>query len=258
MFRAVLLIPYFGPFPKWFDLFLLTAARNPDYRFLIYTDQAPRTEAANIEWRASSLEQVRQQIAATTGLDMSPRASSYKLCDFKPCYGEIFAEDIDEPFWGHADIDIVWGRLSQFLTPPVFDHDIISAQPSGICGPFTLYRNNRRINSLYREVPGAEDILRDEKHVGFDEIMFSDFVRGQRIHLGRHGHSENRARHIYKEGKVLRVGLKESVREFFRPGSPERMFFHFRTWKSGMRYDFNPKDVLGWQFGPERLTPINS
>lgn len=256
MFRAVLLIPYFGPFPKWFDLFLLTAARNPDYRFLIYTDQAPVAEAANIEWRASSLEQVRQRIAATIGVDMSPRASSYKLCDFKPCYGEIFAEDINEPFWGHADIDIVWGRLSHILTPPVFDHDIISGQASRICGPFTLYRNTPRINSLYRGVPGVDEILRDEKHVGFDEIMFSEFVKGQDIYHGRHGHSENRARHIYLQGKILRVGLRETIREFFKPGSRERMFFHFRTWKAGMIHDFDPKDVLGWQFGPDRLTPI--
>ena len=36
----------------------------------------------------------------------------YKLCDFKPAYGFIFGEYLKEyDYWGHCDIDIVWGDL---------------------------------------------------------------------------------------------------------------------------------------------------
>lgn len=36
----------------------------------------------------------------------------YKFCDFKPAYGEIFADYLKGyDFWGHCDIDLLWGNI---------------------------------------------------------------------------------------------------------------------------------------------------
>jgi hypothetical protein len=188
---------------------------------------------------------------------------AYKLCDFRPAYGDLFADDIDEPFWGHCDIDVIWGRLDAFLPAAMFENDIISGHANGLCGTFALYRNCSRINSLYRSMPGLGDVFTSCKHFAFDEVGFSDFVkdaaaRGD-VRLANliHAHSEGRAKYIYVDGKVMRkMNIKEAARRLFGIGSRERMFFHFRTWKSGMKYDFDPHTVRGWVLRPDNLSAI--
>lgn len=86
--------------------------------------------------------------------------SPYKLCDFKPAYGEIFQQEIKEyDFWGHCDCDLVFGNIRKFITDDILDkYDRI-----GNCGHFILYRNNKKVNEYYRT----------QNHVDF-KIIFSD------------------------------------------------------------------------------------
>ena len=42
--------------------------------------------------------------------------SPYKLCDYKPVYGLIFDEDLqDYDFWGHCDVDLIFGDIRKFI-----------------------------------------------------------------------------------------------------------------------------------------------
>lgn len=41
----------------------------------------------------------------------------YKLCDFRPLYGEIFSNYVDGyDFWGYCDCDLIFGDIRKFLT----------------------------------------------------------------------------------------------------------------------------------------------
>ena len=41
----------------------------------------------------------------------------YKLCDYKPAYGEIFAPELSGyDFWGYGDMDLVFGDLRAYFT----------------------------------------------------------------------------------------------------------------------------------------------
>jgi hypothetical protein len=43
--------------------------------------------------------------------------SVYKLCDYKPAYGYIFNNYIQNyEFWGYCDIDVIFGNLDRFFT----------------------------------------------------------------------------------------------------------------------------------------------
>ena len=51
----------------------------------------------------------------------------YKLCDFKPLYGEFFAEYLSGfSHFGHCDIDVIMGRLSSFVTDDLLDNIAIA------------------------------------------------------------------------------------------------------------------------------------
>ena len=143
------------------DLFLLTASRNPSFRFALYTDQPfdhfPRYE--NVDWRLITLEDIRDRFIQKTGMKIPELRHAYHLCNFKPTYGDLFSEEIKEPFWGHGDIDMIWGRLDPSMTPKVFENDVISGDPNRLCGPFTLFRNTPKITTLYRSAPDFERIF---------------------------------------------------------------------------------------------------
>jgi hypothetical protein len=41
----------------------------------------------------------------------------YKLCDFRPAFGEIFADELTGyDFWGHSDLDLDFGRIRGHLS----------------------------------------------------------------------------------------------------------------------------------------------
>lgn len=38
MKKAAIIIPYFGKFPEWFNLYLYSCKKNPEVDFIFYTD----------------------------------------------------------------------------------------------------------------------------------------------------------------------------------------------------------------------------
>jgi hypothetical protein len=99
-------------------------------------------------------------------------ASPYKIIDFKPLFANLFPKEVKGyDWWGHIDNDLVLSNATKFLTHSVLDqHDIISAIPRKAWGPFTLYRNNQRVNELFRlaELP-LEDMFATSAIRNFDE-----------------------------------------------------------------------------------------
>jgi hypothetical protein len=75
----------------------------------------------------------------------------YKLCDFRPAFGEIFAEELrGYDFWGHTDLDVIFGRIRDHLPPAAFEADKILFQ-----GNFALYRNTEEAAGWFRHEVGT-------------------------------------------------------------------------------------------------------
>lgn len=176
MRKCCFIIPYFGKLPNYFPLFLKSCAYNPDFDWLLYTDDMTEftfPENVHVSYLsfADMQKKVQQKFDFKVALDRP-----YKLCDLKPAYGYIFEEEIKEyRFWGHCDTDILVGNLNEFL-PDTFmeQYDKIFA-----LGHMTIYRNseqnNRVFMSEYNEKIPYKEAYKNPENVVFDEECMIDW-----------------------------------------------------------------------------------
>ena len=94
-----------------------------------------------------------------------------KLCDYKPAYGEAFSDHLaGYDFWGHCDIDLIWGDIRKFVTEDILDtNERIFGR-----GHLTLMKNDPVVNSYYRtlSLKGAvdwRDVYSKPEIYAFDE-----------------------------------------------------------------------------------------
>lgn len=166
--RIAIIIPYFGSLPPYFPIWLESAKANPDVDFLFYTDQDIQINAPNFRVTKTTLEALRQRFSQKLGRPVS-LPYPYKLCDYKPVYGLFFEDELrGYDFWGHCDIDLVFGRIRHFLTD-----DVLSRYERVYAfGPLSVYRNNEKMRRAF-ELPGSRFSLKEmfgPVHLGADEF----------------------------------------------------------------------------------------
>lgn len=144
--KVVLIIPYFGKVPDYFNLWLKSAERNSDYTFFIYTDLNFKVdENSNVKIKNISFDELKERIKSLFGNNIKLK-SPYKLCDYRPAYGVIFKDDItDFDFWGFCDIDLIFGNLNHFISNEIFEnYDKLFYH-----GHFCLFKNCDKMNYLF-------------------------------------------------------------------------------------------------------------
>ena len=154
---------YFGQLPSWIDNFVETCKYNPSVTWFLFVDgPAPLNRSANVRVVHLTNQELGHRLKERLGV-VGRITNGYKLCDLRPVFGELFADYLGGfDFWGHCDLDVMWGSLRTFLTPQCLnDFDVISGDPGRLCGPFTTYRNEPLINSLYRRGAFEEVLARD-------------------------------------------------------------------------------------------------
>jgi len=232
MNQIVLIIPYIGKLPHYINVFVETCKFNPSVDWIIFSEQlSPENKASNVKFIKTTLREIEELIYNKLKLRANI-TRGYKLCDFKPAYGIIFKDYLKGyDFWGHADLDMVVGDIRKFITSNVLeDYDIVSADERRLCGPFTLFRNCKKINELYKEHKDYEIIFGSDKHYAFDEKGFNEVVvQAQRKELIRclfrffqwRGNRKREA-FLWRNGKLI---VEEDNREI--------MFLHLRPWIKG-------------------------
>lgn len=176
MNKCCFIIPYFGKLPNYFPLFLKSCSYNPDYNWMVFTDDNTKYDyPSNVDCFHLTFGKLQEMVRAKFNFNVSLE-TPYKLCDFKPAYGYIFEEYTKEyRYWGHCDIDVVLGNLNVFLDPLLEqNYDKIFQ-----LGHMTIYKNtfeNNRIfmnryknRNLYKEVFSTPDIC------WFDESWKDEF-----------------------------------------------------------------------------------
>lgn len=140
--NIVMIIPYFGKVPDYFNLWLKSAESNPNFTFYIYTDlDFNVNENSNVKIKHITFCKLVDKIKCLFGDDIKLK-NPYKLCDYKPAYGLIFQDDIKEfDFWGFCDIDLIFGDLNKFISSSVYDeYDKIFYH-----GHFSLFKNCKKM-----------------------------------------------------------------------------------------------------------------
>ncbi len=235
-----ILICYYGKFPWYFPYFLYSCAYNPSVDFIIISDNNYGHELpGNVTIINRSWEKVKKMIGQRLGFNVQIEIP-YKLCDFKPAYGFLFPEFVkDYDFWGHGDIDIIFGDIRKFITNEILNkHDLINVRHDMLAGYFTLFKNHSKTNELFRCSKDYKKVFTSPIYYNFDEanFMFQEFLDGvpyQQIyseiesmtHVVKRLHEENYIR-TYFDFHVIQ-------------GNPGRL-----TWKKGTLMYKNKYEAL--------------
>lgn len=167
MIKIVLIIPYFGKFSTDFKFWLKSVSTNPTVDFLLITDNVISNPPSNVKIVNKTFEETQRLIQNFFDFKIN-LLEPYKFCDFRPCFGEVFADFIKEyDFWGYTDTDIVYGNIRQFITEKLLlKYDRILGR-----GHFTLQRNNENLNTLYKKVdqPSYQQVFTFSYGCAFDE-----------------------------------------------------------------------------------------
>ncbi|CAK8719229.1 hypothetical protein GKODMF_10795 [Candidatus Electrothrix gigas] len=179
--RIALVVTYFGKLPFWFPAFQLSCSYNHDIQWIIFSDAPQPSDCPlNISFIKFTADEFCQLASRKLSIDV--RLSNdflYKICDFKPAFGIIYEDFLsDYDFWGHCDIDIIWGRINKFVTPELLrKYDIITSRLQRISGHFCLYRNTEKINRIFLEMPWTVELLQKERsYERLDEEYFTRYL----------------------------------------------------------------------------------
>ena len=171
MYKKIFIVPYFGKFPNYFQLVLNSCGKNSDFNWLIITDiEDEYSYPDNVFILKKTFEEVKEIIQEKFDFKICLN-TPHKLCDFKPVYGYIFQEYIKEyDFWGYCDIDIIFGKLSNFITDDILNN----YEKLFVYGHMTLYKNIEENNKMFMKLLNGEEIykkyLSKKFTYGFDEL----------------------------------------------------------------------------------------
>lgn len=168
--QLVALLPYFGSLPTTFELTLASMRRNTCIDWVIVTDQPGIEASENVAVFKSTLALLRQEFSLALGFDVMLERP-YKLCDFRPAYGELFAAFTNGyEYWGYCDADVVFGDLGRSIRPA------IAANAGKIFqrGHLSFIRNDAYHSSIWRnavsgEGAGYREVFSSPENFLFDE-----------------------------------------------------------------------------------------
>jgi hypothetical protein len=264
---------------KYLDVTVESMRHNPEVDFILilvgngattspvpsladtlpYELQAPLP--SNLHIIRYSHSDLSDLISQRLGIDVSLSSEwHYKMAEFKPTFGQLFAEHIKyHAWWGYADMDVVWGKFSNFAhlfsNPDKFP--IVNSGWHSPRGMAAFYVNKDWTRQLYKEDPVYLELLQNATYRNLDEngvsIPPQHVVDGGKHSLGylqrkavsRHlGASVYRGRSakdrlflekhdsvtwagpvLWQGGKLLTVREFSSAEETF-PSGRELLFYH--------------------------------
>ena len=269
MKSIVLISVFFGEFPYYFPLFRESANYNKDINWIIFTNQkcknlnatyAPKIFGTHDNIKIIPFELIEFNNLASQKMDLkADLSSSYKLCDFKPAYGKIFEDYIrGYDFWGHVDIDVIWGDMRKFLNEEALSHDVVTGDQRYISGVFTIYKNTEELKKIYSSFHDEYDrLIHTDKYETLDEVpidfvlkrnpnlkIFSGFdCSGKRLPIVRYGKKRTPAR--WRDGKLT---IESYLKDYPGQGKfcgfgAETMLFHLREAVSRHYVDLDTKMI---------------
>ena len=166
--KIAFILPYFGKFDKLFPLWLISCKWNSNIDWLIFTDDETKYDyPTNVKVHNISFADLRKKIQSLYEFPIS-LDNPYRLCNFKPAYGEIFEEHLKGyDAWGFCDNDMIYGQ-------------IIANSPSNLFGKYKVGKyghlsfvpNTYKSNRLYRFGNAYRIAFETPRPLFFDEGCF--------------------------------------------------------------------------------------
>lgn len=211
MLRKLMILPWFGEWPPWMTQYLQNVQRLKafGYDWLFWVD----------------LEGLQERCRRKLGVEVPLREGEAKSHDLRPAFGILFGEEIKGyDFWGFTDLDCVYGRVWKWVTAEFLEGlDIHSNHHSYMCGPWSLLRNEKRVNELFLGGLEWKENMEAERITGWGEQGWSRAVESSGL----------RYKYTYWQGNDRdhpgAVCLEESGALIWM--GEELMMYHFRRGK---------------------------
>lgn len=178
MKHIAFIIPYFGKFNNYFNLWLESCRNNPTVDWFILTDNSDEYNYPdNVHKISTTLTEIRKRFEDALDLKVA-LDKPYKICDLRPSFLYVFENMVRNfAFVGWCDVDLIWGNMRQFLTDEVLDkYDMISRW-----GHCTLLKNTEKMRRLFMtelsltlpyRCPDYKEAFSSTKSYVFDETPF--------------------------------------------------------------------------------------
>lgn len=170
--KICFIVVYFGQLPDYFQIFLDSCKPNTGFDWIVVTDdQTPYRYPENVRPIYMEFSQCVEFIRSKFDFPVA-LGHPKKLCDYKVAYGYIFADYLrDYDWWGHCDLDQIFGRLDPFITEDMLNR----FDKIGSLGHLTLYRNTPENNRMFQQPLRGEFLYRKvfsmEDGCAFDEWL---------------------------------------------------------------------------------------
>lgn len=231
MKKTLFILPYFGRFPNYFQLYLNSIKYNKDYNWLIFTDDKTEYQyPKNVQVIYTTFEELANKIKSKFDFDIKLDFPK-KLCDFKPLYGYVFSEYIkDFEYWGYCDCDLIFGDINKFIKLD----DIKEYDKIGICGHLTLMKNKKEINEFFKNDSNFEKIFSNKDNYIYDE-GFNGSVNNILEKMNCKIYEFEGIADIYvKESNFVLVNYNRELNDYI----PEKKSVNFFIWDKGKLYRF--------------------
>ena len=211
--KKVLIAPYFGEFPPWFDLFLadfIRTMRPQGYELLLDTD----------------MQSFKDRVKEKLGIDYPGVRGTGKVWDYRCALGHLYRDEIKGfDYWGHCDFDMVFGNVNKFLPDSkLVELDVYSSHHDYVCGCFSLYRNAANVRSLFYQYTEWQQKMIQAEPTGWVEEGFSRTLEQSGLHFK---YEFNQGNPWTKSPLLNKKGINLS--QFIEGGGwKDIMLFHFR------------------------------
>lgn len=170
MKSIIFIIPYFGDFSNYFNLWLESCKANSTINWLILTDNEKKYGyPSNVKVKHISFKELCAKFQSHFEFKLALK-KPYKLCDFRPAFGDVFYDYIKKyDFWGYCDTDLIWGNMRKFLTDNLLD----KYEKIGSRGHCCIIRNTEKMRKAYlydsSTMVTYRDVFSSPKAFCFDE-----------------------------------------------------------------------------------------
>lgn len=240
MNKIAFIIPYFGKFNNYFDIFLKSCGENKKVcDWIIFTDDRTLYKyPSNVKVHYLSWNKMQKYFQNKFDFKIALE-KPYKLCDFKVTYGYVFESYLDGyEFWGHCDVDLIWGNFEHFLTDKILN----SYDKIFNLGHCTLYRNKKENNvRFFHELNGEKrylEVLTNPQNYSFDE-EYKKSINSIYEELGIPVYENSFAANVYTKSSNFKLTSLNITHDEY---SVEKRVSNFFVWTKGNLYRYTVED----------------
>ena len=209
--KKIFITPYFGEFPEWMNKWKANfeeTLRLAGYDLLLDIN----------------LEDFKKRVKSKLGIDYPGLPGTGKVWDYRAALGFLYEEEIKGyDFWGHTDFDVVYGDVNKWVTDEFLNElDVHSNHETYVNGCWSLYRNVKKVNELFKQYSYWKDKMQYSYPNGWVEKEYSRVLEKSGL----------RYKYTFWQGDpyTLAPNLKFKNGKLYQDNK-EIMMFHFRRSK---------------------------